>query len=135
MLACRMLHSSAMRALYLRSAVTALVALGVAFGCSGRTVQAPVDPRTAKACTTDADCGLGEIDHEIYSRSDCLCLFGCAFLPLSKKTIERRQSEYDASCDPRLDAHGNPCPIDDCAVPPQPACMAGQCAFSQDSGR
>jgi hypothetical protein len=85
----------------------------------------PVAPPAA--CATSSDCGLGEIDHEILSRADCKCLFGCAFLPLSQTTIARRQAQYDALCDPTRDATGNPCPIDDCAVPPVPVCVGGQC--------
>jgi hypothetical protein len=65
-------------------------------------------------CETASDCGYGEIDHEIVQKSDCLCLFGCPYIPLNKATIERRKASYAKLCDPTKDSQGKPCPIDDC---------------------
>jgi hypothetical protein len=65
-------------------------------------------------CETAADCGYGEIDHEITKRSDCICLFGCPSLPLNKAAIERRKASYAKLCDPNTDGKGQRCPIDDC---------------------
>lgn len=89
----------------------------------GSGTGAPYD-----ACATDADCAWGEIDHEIITSSDCICLFGCPYIPLSKATVERRQMQYQTLCTPGQDGQGNPCPIDDCAGPPQIQCQAGHCA-------
>lgn len=85
------------------------------------------------ACSSDSDCALGEINHEIRSKADCVCLYGCPYLALSKDTIARRQSQYNALCDPNIDGNGNPCGVDDCAVPPNPLCVAGECTFSRDA--
>lgn len=81
----------------------------------------------SESCSVDADCGFGEIDHEILRRADCPCTYGCPYLPLNRDAIERRQSQYDALCDPRFNGNGEGCGVDDCAAPPAPACVAGRC--------
>ena len=68
----------------------------------------------ATRCDTADDCGYGEIDHEIAKKSDCICRFGCPYIPLNKTTIERRNASYTKLCDPSKDGQGQPCPIDDC---------------------
>ncbi|MBN2192516.1 MAG: hypothetical protein JW751_06835 [Polyangiaceae bacterium] len=78
-------------------------------------------------CTQPSDCGWGEIDHEILAPTDCICLLGCPHLPLSKQTITRRQHQYEALCDPMVDGNGEPCPIDECAMPPEPTCQDDTC--------
>ena len=83
------------------------------------------------ACATATDCAWGEIDHEILQASDCVCLFGCPHIPLSKVTVDRRNMQYDALCDPNKDGQGNPCPIDDCAIPPPIQCVSGKCVGPQ----
>jgi hypothetical protein len=84
------------------------------------------------SCEVDADCGFGEIDHEVYRRADCPCLYGCPYLPLSSATIARRQRQYDMICDPRTNGAGEGCGIDDCNAPPEPACIAGRCTAVPD---
>jgi hypothetical protein len=74
-----------------------------------------------------SDCGYGEFAHDILSPSDCPCSFGCPFLPLLETTIQRRQAQYDALCNPRHDGQGNPCGVDDCVVPPPVTCRDGAC--------
>ncbi|HTV17158.1 MAG TPA: hypothetical protein VMG12_00765 [Polyangiaceae bacterium] len=83
-------------------------------------------------CVVDADCGFGEIDHEIYRAADCPCVYGCPYVPLSTATIARRQSQYDSTCNPQRDGEGQLCGIDDCAAPPEPACIAGKCTAARD---
>jgi hypothetical protein len=68
----------------------------------------------ATHCDTAADCSFGEIDHEIVKKSDCICRFGCPYIPLNKTTIERRNASYAKLCDPSEDGQGKPCPVDDC---------------------
>jgi hypothetical protein len=82
------------------------------------------------SCAADADCAWGEIDHEITTRADCICLFGCPGLIQNKTTVARRQAHYAALCDPSTDGQGRPCPIDDCMMPPALACVKGQCAVA-----
>lgn len=86
------------------------------------------------ACKTAADCGWGEINAEITKAEDCICLMGCAFLPLSKDTIARRQAQYDALCTPNKDGKGNPCPVDDCVGPPPIDCIDNRCVANPDAG-
>jgi hypothetical protein len=78
-------------------------------------------------CATAADCAWGEIEHEILQASDCVCLYGCPYIPLSKETVDRRNMQYQALCTPGQDGNGNPCGVDDCAVPPPIQCMSGKC--------
>jgi hypothetical protein len=87
------------------------------------------------SCNIDIDCAWGEIGHEITKRADCLCLFGCPGLIQNTTTATRRQAQYAALCDPRTDGQGQPCPIDDCMMPPPLVCLNGQCAVaSADAG-
>lgn len=79
------------------------------------------------ACSVANDCTWGEIDHEILSSTDCPCLLGCPYLPLSKTTVDRRTAQYNSLCTPGVDGHGNPCGVDDCAGPPPIVCNGGQC--------
>jgi hypothetical protein len=79
------------------------------------------------ACDQTSDCEYGEIAHDIASKADCVCLFGCPYLPLNKQTIARRQSQYAASCSPLVDGHGQACPIDDCVQLPAPNCVDHLC--------
>jgi hypothetical protein len=82
-------------------------------------------------CSAPTDCAWGEINHEILSSSDCLCLFGCPSLPLSKTTFDRRNAQYKSLCTPGKDGKGNQCPVDDCAGPPEIACKNGKCVAAQ----
>jgi hypothetical protein len=84
-------------------------------------------------CETTADCGYGEIDHEIEKESDCICLFGCPYLPLNKTTIARRKKSYEALCDPNVDGKGDRCPIDDCVQLPTPVCDNRVCRAAPKS--
>jgi hypothetical protein len=88
----------------------------------------PGVPGPYDACAASTDCAWGEIDHEILTPSDCICLFGCPTLPLSQTTVARRNAQYAQLCTPDKDGKGNPCPIDDCAGPGPIACKAGHCA-------
>src|SRR5262245_5281987 len=119
----------ARRGLYssLRAGVAILVSIGAwSFAACKEEPQPPgmqppgmqppemPDPNLppADGCEVDADCGFGEIDHEIYRRADCPCLYGCPYVPLSTAAIERRQSQYDMLCDPRTNGNGDGCGID-----------------------
>jgi hypothetical protein len=88
----------------------------------------------AVACESEGDCGWGEIGREIRVPSDCMCLFGCPYLPLSHVTIARRQAQYQALCDPQTDGQGNPCPIDDCIPPPPAMCIEDRCTGDLHGG-
>jgi hypothetical protein len=101
---------------------------------SGTPVPVETNPKLYTNCTTTADCELGEIDHEIRSRADCNCLYGCVYLPLNKQTVARRKQQHQSLCDPERNEQGEPCGIDDCAVPPQPTCVAGLCTIVVDAG-
>jgi hypothetical protein len=79
-------------------------------------------------CRVDSDCAWGEIPHEILKKSDCICLYGCPYLALAESTVSRRTAQYEKLCDPREDRNGDPCGIDDCAMPPQVVCQEGVCA-------
>jgi hypothetical protein len=79
------------------------------------------------ACDSDADCGWGEIGHEIETRFDCICLFGCPYIPLNTATIQRRLDQHSMLCEPSRDGQGNPCPIDDCIMPAPAMCIDGRC--------
>ena len=128
------MSTSIPRFAFLASAALLLAACGarVSAGGGGSTGTGSAGGSAAyDACTTDAECGWGEIDHEIASSSDCPCLLGCPYLPLSAATIARRQAAYQSLCTPGQDGNGDPCPIDDCAGPPTIACIAGHCAAAQ----
>jgi hypothetical protein len=120
------------RARRLIAAASLLALWGVGAGaCKSSTEPEmhlpPASSGPYDTCTVDADCGFGEIGIEIAGDEDCPCVYGCPFLPLAKATIERRQSQYEAVCDPRENGNGETCGIDDCAPAPTPACVAGKC--------
>jgi hypothetical protein len=79
------------------------------------------------ACTIDSDCAWGEIEHEIRSKKDCVCLYGCPYIPLSKQTVDRRVAQHAQFCSARVDGNGDPCGIDDCAEPGAVVCNQGVC--------
>ena len=85
-------------------------------------------------CKVDSDCAWGEINHEILKKADCLCLYGCPYIPLAKSTVTRRASQQEKLCDPRQDGKGEPCGIDDCSQPPPIVCEDGVCAAPGDAG-
>jgi hypothetical protein len=86
-------------------------------------------------CSAAADCTWGEIDKEILKAQDCMCLFGCVYLPQTKTTATRRQMQHTALCTPNKDGMGNPCPVDDCVQPGPIACVNGTCkAAPGDAG-
>jgi hypothetical protein len=90
----------------------------------------PPEPQAGEpynSCQVDADCGWGEIEHEILKPEDCVCLYGCPYIPLSKETVERRAAQHKQLCKPRYDGNGELCGIDDCAEPPTAVCNAGAC--------
>jgi hypothetical protein len=78
-------------------------------------------------CTVDSDCAWGEIEHEIRSKKDCVCLYGCPYIPLSKQTVERRAAQHAQFCSARVDGNGDPCGIDDCSEPGALVCNQGVC--------
>jgi len=80
------------------------------------------DPSTL-ACLSAADCTRTEIDHEISSSADCICLYGCPWWIVNVETAKRRTAQYTAFCTP------NPlnCGVDDCALPPPVACVSEMC--------
>lgn len=86
-------------------------------------------PSTASytSCQTAADCQWGEIRREILARSDCMCLFGCPSTPLNRATVARRNAQYMSLCTPGRDGNGQPCPEDDCSIPPPLECRMGAC--------
>ncbi len=84
-------------------------------------------PPPYDTCTTDKDCAWGEIDHEIVAAKDCVCLYGCPYVALSKTTVARRDAQYDSLCDPTRDGQGDACGIDDCAIPNTITCNDGVC--------
>jgi hypothetical protein len=87
------------------------------------------------SCEAESDCAWGEIDHEILKKKDCVCLYGCPYIPLSKETVERRAEQHAKLCDPRADGNGDPCGIDDCATPGALACNAGACEAAPSATR
>ena len=86
-------------------------------------------------CVQDSDCGIGEIDHEILSKRDCMCLFGCAYLPQTTAVIARRAAQYQSLCNPGVDGSGSPCPVDECIPPPQVVCINHACAIDTGTMR
>jgi len=79
------------------------------------------------ACTSAADCTHTEIDHEITSSADCICLYGCPWTIVNVATANRRMAQYQALCVPnRLN-----CGVDDCALPPPVACISQMCVTGQ----
>jgi len=83
---------------------------GAAFvACKTEPVPEPEPTPDSESCSVSSDCVFGEIDHEIRRGTDCLCLYGCPYLPLNRASIERRQSQYDELCNPGEDGNGNSC--------------------------
>jgi hypothetical protein len=80
------------------------------------------------ACQQASDCAWGEISHEILSKADCVCLFGCPYLPQNRTTVERRRAQYNALCTPGQNGQGMPCPVDDCIDMPDLSCVNSVCA-------
>jgi hypothetical protein len=91
-------------------------------GGAAGTAVTPTD-----SCMADEDCTWGEIPKEILISTDCLCLFGCDYLPQTKVTAARRMAQYQALCNPHVDGNGEPCAVDDCATPGKVACTGGTC--------
>jgi len=85
-------------------------------------------------CAVDTDCIWGEIPKEILSATDCICLYGCVYLPQTKVTAARRGDQYKALCNPLKDGKGQPCGIDDCAGPGVIACIDGACKAAPKDG-
>lgn len=98
---------------------------------AGSTEDASVVAPARDSCEVDSDCGWGEINREILTSDDCMCLYGCPYLPLPKATVQRRAEQHEKLCDPRVDGAGEPCGIDDCAAPPAIVCSAGKCMAAQ----
>jgi hypothetical protein len=98
----------------------------------GATEASLVDVGSATSCTIASDCIWGEIDHEILAATDCVCLYGCPYLPMNQTTAQRRRTQYDALCNPRTNGNGQPCGIDDCAMPPTIQCAGGVCRAGGD---
>lgn len=90
--------------------------------------DAGTDAGGPAACSSTADCIWGEIDREIVTARDCPCLYGCPGVALNRTTNTRRTAAYTTLCDPRRDGMGNPCGIDDCAMPPPIMCTGGVCS-------
>jgi hypothetical protein len=86
------------------------------------------------ACSVASDCTRTEIDHEIHSSADCICLYGCPWTIVNVATANRRMAEYQALCTPGRNAQGQPCGIDDCALPPPLACVSESCVPATDAG-
>jgi len=112
----------------------AAISLALAGGGCGKGELSPGggandggEPSTA-ACTIDTDCTRTEIDHEIHSSADCICLFGCPWTIVNVETANRRMAQYQALCTPGRNAQGQPCAVDDCALPPALACVSQICA-------
>jgi hypothetical protein len=103
-------------------------------GTSGSTApvrnEGPTSPGPYDSCSTASDCQFGEINKEILQPSDCPCLYGCAFIPLSKTTVERRAAQYATFCTPHKDGQGHDCGVDDCAGPNATACVNNSCVVA-----
>lgn len=78
-------------------------------------------------CLTDRDCDWGEINRDIESSSDCMCLFGCPHIPMNVSTVKRRGELYRAHCRDGFNGNGARCPVDDCAPPPPIVCRDNVC--------
>ena len=83
------------------------------------------------ACNQDSDCAWTEISVEILGPSDCMCLYGCPYVPVNVQTAQRRAQQYSANCDPKHDGKGVLCGIDDCMLPPVLFCLNGRCAAAE----
>ncbi len=93
----------------------------------GKTTSTPSASGPYDTCKAASDCAWGEIDKEILSSSDCMCLLGCPHYALSVETVNRRNAQHTKLCSPHKDGNGRSCPVDDCAPPPKLACVAGRC--------
>lgn len=94
-------------------------------GCKGEPAGNDAGPPLM--CSVASDCTRSEIDHEIRSSADCICLVGCPFVIMNVTTANRRMAQYQARCTPGRDAQGQPCPIDDCVLPPPLDCVGELC--------
>jgi hypothetical protein len=113
--------------------LSALLALsGLPTGCSGSDVTSTggAGAPSTDACTVDDDCTFTEIDTEISKTSQCMCLYGCVYLPVTKITAARRMQQHEKFCKTDVDGEGNSCGIDDCVVPGTTVCTAGKCVVS-----
>ena len=141
--------TDAIESSYLGAATLLVVLAGAGFGgCAGSTVDQTGGAAgtssggtggtstggtgtggadASRTCATAGDCTWGEIEHDILSPADCICLFGCPGHVQNVTTYQRRQQQYFALCDPNVDGQGNPCPIDECIQPPPLACVEGLC--------
>jgi hypothetical protein len=70
------------------------------------------------ACNATSDCTRTEIDHEITSSADCVCLYGCPFLAVNVETANRRMAQWMLLCK----SNQLNCGVDDCAVPSPVTC-------------
>jgi len=86
-----------------------------------------IDAGSTTSCNVPSDCAWGEISREILTAADCPCLYGCAYLPLNRTTVDRRNRQYSALCTPGYDGQGRSCGIDDCVFPPPLLCIQGEC--------
>lgn len=89
---------------------------------------------SASICMVNDECSWGEIPIEILKPSDCMCLYGCPYIPQNKATLMRRNQQYRMFCNPRIDGNGHLCGIDDCIALPQAACVDGMCARAPTDG-
>jgi hypothetical protein len=101
----------------------------------GTTASGGTGATSGDTCASTDDCAWGEIDREILKASDCMCLYGCPYLPQTKQTAARRLQQYGALCNPNKDGSGMSCGVDDCALPGAIACVSGTCkAAPGDAG-
>jgi hypothetical protein len=108
----------------------------IVIGCGKEKKPAPPPPGPYDTCEQPADCAWGEIAQEITATKECMCLFGCAGIPLSRKTVERRKAQHAALCTPGKEGSGLACPVDDCAPPGAITCLNHKCvAAPPDAGR
>jgi hypothetical protein len=131
----KLTHSA--RSVSLSAVLGALLALFVLpTGCGGSEVTPAPSPAgsagssNTDTCTVNDDCTFTEIDNEISKASQCMCLYGCVYLPVTKVTAARRLQQHDKFCKTDVDGQGNSCGIDDCVVPGSTACVAGKCVVS-----
>lgn len=111
---------------------TLLALTSLPTGCSGSDVTPRGNGGAANtdACSVDDDCTFTEIDTEISKPTQCMCLYGCVYLPVTKLTAARRMQQHEKLCKPDVDGQGQSCGIDDCVVPGTVACVGGTCKVS-----
>jgi hypothetical protein len=116
------LRSLTLRALFILSSISfALAGAGCKGGLGPGGGNDGGEPSTL-ACTTSSDCTRTEIDHEIHSAADCVCLYGCPFAIVNVETANRRMAQYQALCAlNRLN-----CGVDDCVAPAPVICSNEQ---------